>query len=225
MGHGWDTAAFWIATAYSIYTFVVSIHIQQRVLLAINIDPHQRLAVCGFGLAAFFLYAGFRAWSDERELHRIAAVSVADPKAVVHVQCSGRQASVLVTNEGSLAEFYGVFSIEGMVGANRQTGLFCRWEHTDSPKAKIARGQTCRIILADLIWSHPIATAQWNIRTTTDNGAPANIEAIYSSSATTVPICRAPDILLTGAIIAEPDLVNGIQPFRVVLKAFASAEE
>src|SRR6266851_3499230 len=33
----------------------------------IHVDPHQRLAIWGFGLAAFFLYAGFRAWSDECE--------------------------------------------------------------------------------------------------------------------------------------------------------------
>ncbi len=65
MGRGWDMAAFWIATAYSIYTFVVPIPIQHRVLLAINVDPHQRLVIWGFGLAAFFLYAGFRAWEAE----------------------------------------------------------------------------------------------------------------------------------------------------------------
>ena len=64
VGHGWDTVAFWIATVYSVYSFVVPISFQKRVLEAVDIDPSQRLAIWGFGLAAFFLSAGFRTWSD-----------------------------------------------------------------------------------------------------------------------------------------------------------------
>jgi hypothetical protein len=64
VGHGWDTAAFLIATAYSIYTAVTPVELQQSVLRAVHIDPSYRLAVWGFGLALFFLYAGFRAWNE-----------------------------------------------------------------------------------------------------------------------------------------------------------------
>jgi hypothetical protein len=56
--------AFWIATAYSAFTVAAPDSWQRHFLLAIRIDPNQRLAVWGFGLAAFFLYAGFRAWSE-----------------------------------------------------------------------------------------------------------------------------------------------------------------
>lgn len=68
MGSGWNMAAFWVATAYSIYTVVAPTEIQSRLLLVVHVDPSYRLAVWGFGLAAFFLYAGFRAWNGEYQL-------------------------------------------------------------------------------------------------------------------------------------------------------------
>ncbi len=69
VGHGWNMAAFWIATVYSVWTVVMPLDVQKKVMLAIHVDPAQRLAIWGFGLAAFFLYAGFRAWNDaENEL-------------------------------------------------------------------------------------------------------------------------------------------------------------
>ncbi len=146
------------------------------------------------------------------------------PKAVVRMEY-GSQPCVLVTNEGTLAEFYGVFSIQGLVRGRERSELFCRWTHTDSPRTKIAKGQTYRIILAELNWdSSPFLTATWTIRTTRESG-PMDIGAHYSSTATTEPICRAPDIILSGEVFAEPDLINGSQPFRVVLKAFGSALE
>jgi hypothetical protein len=68
MGHGWAALAFWVATVYSIWAAVVPIQIQKRAMLAAHIDPTQRLAIWGFGLAVFFLYAGFRAWDEERAI-------------------------------------------------------------------------------------------------------------------------------------------------------------
>jgi hypothetical protein len=66
VGHGWDMSAFWIATVYSIWTVVVPLDVQRKVMLAVHVDPAQRLVIWGFALAAFFLYAGFRAWDEER---------------------------------------------------------------------------------------------------------------------------------------------------------------
>ena len=66
VGHGWDMSAFWIATVYSVWTVVVPLDVQRKVMLAVHVDPAQRLVIWGFGLAAFFLYAGFRAWDGER---------------------------------------------------------------------------------------------------------------------------------------------------------------
>jgi hypothetical protein len=64
VGHGKDMIAFLIATAYSVFTVLAPESLQRHFLLLIHVDPNQRLAVWGFGLAAFFLYAGFRAWGD-----------------------------------------------------------------------------------------------------------------------------------------------------------------
>ena len=60
MGRGFDMAAFWIATVYSIWTFAVPLDIQRKAMIAVHVDPSQRLVIFGFGLAAFFLYAGFQ---------------------------------------------------------------------------------------------------------------------------------------------------------------------
>jgi hypothetical protein len=60
--------AFWIATVYSIYTVIVPVDFQRKMLLTVHIDPSQRLVILGFGLAAFFLYAGFRAWDSEHAI-------------------------------------------------------------------------------------------------------------------------------------------------------------
>jgi hypothetical protein len=51
------------------------------------------------------------------------------------------------------------------------------------------------------------------------------IDAVYTSVINSVPVSRAEDIILLGSIIAEPDLVNGIQPFKVTLKAFGAEIE
>lgn len=85
VGHGWEVAAFWIASAYSVYAVVVPTEIQARVLAAVHVDPKQRLAIWGFGLAAFFLYAGFRAWSGERE-DRLSQSAVEPSKLMEQLQ-------------------------------------------------------------------------------------------------------------------------------------------
>ena len=89
VGHGWDVLAFWIATVYSIWVGVMPLDIQKKAMLAIHIDPAQRLAIWGCVLAAFFLYAGFRAWNDvERELaeRSLGANSEPDiPSLSIHI--------------------------------------------------------------------------------------------------------------------------------------------
>jgi hypothetical protein len=67
VGRGWDTVAFLVATVYSIYAFFVPVETQKHVLRLLHIDPSQRLAVWAFGLAGFFLYAGFRAWNESEK--------------------------------------------------------------------------------------------------------------------------------------------------------------
>jgi hypothetical protein len=195
VGHGWNTAAFWIATVYSIYSVVAPEEFQRRVLTRVHINPSQRLAVWGFGLAGFFLYAGFRAWGDEHwiadnlkserdasasalsrhlsegtaqtlqaehsralmqytqelrsertatrlrdSLVAATAKSPIGPEAVVAIQ-TGNEPCLLVANQGSAADFYGVFTASGMVSSKASTELFCRWAHTNAPRARIAKGR------------------------------------------------------------------------------------
>jgi hypothetical protein len=145
--------------------------------------------------------------------------AVDGPKALVCGVCEGQRVFLLVTNEGSSAEFYGLFDVEGQVTTSRQTNLFCRWEHTDSPRTRIAKGQTCRIYLARL--RSDSGFHQWRIEATSDTG-PFDFDALYTSSSISQPVSYAPDIMVIGSIIADPDLANGLQRFKVVLKAFTA---
>jgi hypothetical protein len=94
VGRGWDMAAFWIATVYSIYAALFSVDFQSSVLRAIHVDPDKRLAIWGFGLAAFFLYAGFRAWDDGQKV--IERLSVPDElAAAIRAQTSEMKSQAL----------------------------------------------------------------------------------------------------------------------------------
>lgn len=137
------------------------------------------------------------------------------PMAIVRREYENHQVSLLVQNIGGSAEFYGIFEIRGMVNVDKKTDLYCSWANTDSQKTRIAKGLTCRIDLAELKWDRGIAT--WQINHTTKNGF-AHIAATYSS--TTDPNGRAPSIVLRVSIVAEPDLMGGIQQFEVVLEPF-----
>jgi hypothetical protein len=65
VGHGWNaTALLDCHGVLDLYRHSAP-EVQGKVLAAIHIDPQQRMALWGFGLAVFFLYAGYRAWSEE----------------------------------------------------------------------------------------------------------------------------------------------------------------
>lgn len=62
---------------------------------------------------------------------------------------------------------------------------------------------------------------QWRIEATSDAG-PFDFDALYTSSSISQPVSCAPDIMVVGSIIADPDLMNGLQRFNIVLKAFTA---
>jgi hypothetical protein len=64
-GHSWDMISSILLTLYSLFTLFASQELQKRVLLAVHIDPNQRIAVWLAALSMFLFYAGFRAWSEE----------------------------------------------------------------------------------------------------------------------------------------------------------------
>jgi hypothetical protein len=175
-------------------------------------------------VVALIFYAMFLAWRDEfrRSLDMVAAASArpTGPKATV-IMKHGNCPCLLVTNEGTTAEFYGKLSISHEI-MNEPTELFCRWDHTDLPRAKIAHGETCRIVLANLVMDAPSRLANWTVRGTSEKG-PIDVTAHYSSSLDSPAQTRAPDVILTGTLFAQPDLIDGPLPFRVVLQAFGSS--
>jgi len=67
-GHGWEVTSSVLLTVYSLWTLFAPEAIQQRLLAALYIDPHQRLAVWLAALVIFLFYAGFRAWDEEHAL-------------------------------------------------------------------------------------------------------------------------------------------------------------
>jgi hypothetical protein len=153
----------------------------------------------------------------------IAANSKIGPIARVRVICSNELASLSITNEGTAAEFYAVFSISGVVDSSQRTDLFAKWTHTNCPRVKMMKGQICSIILAELVSQDGLST--WRIHTVMEGNMRAvEIMAVKSSSREAQPPAIADDIRITGHIIADPDLLNGIQSFEVVLQAFSARE-
>jgi hypothetical protein len=136
------------------------------------------------------------------------------PIASVKFAYEDQRVYLLVTNNGLMADFYGRFSINGGMD-----DLFCRWMHDPSVKTKIVKGQTCRILLAELVSEHnSFLTMRWKMLS-----HQGEIVANYTSVPNAQPEpARAPDLILDCAVMAEPDLENGIQKCRVVLEAFGA---
>jgi hypothetical protein len=65
----------------------------------------------------------------------------------------------------------------------------------------------------------------WEIYAANESGSPMNVRAYYSSCAMTTPISEAPEIVINGRLVAEPDAENGVQPFRFVLQPFGVKAE
>lgn len=136
------------------------------------------------------------------------------PIATVKFAYENQRVYLLVTNSGVMADFYGLFSIIGGT-----SDLPCRWMHDPSVKTRIVKDQTCRVLLAELVTEHsPIWTMRWRIFSAT-----GETMAPYTSVPNAQPEpARAPDLILNGAVMAEPDLENGIQKFGIVLEAFGA---
>jgi hypothetical protein len=145
-------------------------------------------------------------------------------KIGIGMEYGDNRVQLLIANQDRKAEYYGVFNISGgPVHTDRKTELFCRWTHTDSIRTKIARGQTCRILLARMETEPRMLSFHWVIETVTEKG-PDKIPAEYSSLGSTTPLTYAPDIILTGSIFRDPES-DGPQTFRVVLHGFGAALE
>ena len=146
------------------------------------------------------------------------------PVAVVSLLCDRDRAELRVRNDGPVADFWGTLRIKGDVRRFVDTtNLLCRWPHTASVRTRIARGQECRIILAENVRVRDIGPtygcSMWHIYGWSGDRL-VIVESLWSSTPFSRPPAEAPDIILEGEIVADPDLQNGLQPFRVVLRAF-----
>ncbi len=149
------------------------------------------------------------------------------PTIALQVACESSQARLFISNGGATAEFYGVFTINGLTTAKPGETFYCKWQHTYSKRTKIPKDQGFWIELATLKWGAAgTGDARWEIGAVKEaqdgKDLAISISAIYTSCATSTPIARAPDITIEGSIIADPDAENGIQKFRVILKAFGA---
>ena len=132
-------------------------------------------------------------------------------------------AYVQVTNSGRIAEFHGSFDVLGPVTARRQRGLPCRWENSVSAKLRIARDETCRIVLAELIstGSGQFLTTQWKLYSSPEHEE-SEFSTLQSSAVNLRPPQLANPLLIDLSVMADPDLANGIQKLWIVLASFGA---
>ena len=135
----------------------------------------------------------------------------------------GQQASLWVTNSGAIAEVWASLRIEGSV-SGRASDIFARWTHTNDSNVSIAKGQTCRLILA--LSRRDSRTGQlmadWEIPYASHTG----YEETHSTHASIVgrADAQAPDIHLYVGIFSNPDCEQVNRERHIVLHAL-SAEE
>jgi len=166
----------------------------------------------GIALIAMFI-AFYRAWLDEHRASK--GSSKHGPSASVKAEAE----VIEITNDGDGAYFSVPIEIRGAINGNGKD-VFAKWAHTGEVRAWIAKGQTCRLDIARLKWSAGSVTSTWIIPTVAPGNVVRAVESFYSSCAVSKPIIRAEDIVISGMVVAEPDLQNGIQRFQVVLRAF-----
>src|ERR1044071_716722 len=146
--------------------------------------------------------------------------------ADVSVICDEWSVVVEVTNHGEAAIFSATLGIRGPVKSFRTTDIYCQWAHTSSVEARITKGQTCRFRVADRLRDTGAAMLMgfswWSIHAIVD-GYPFDIESAYHSTPFSEPPAVAGDIEVELEVIANPDLIGGVEQHRITLHAFKAA--
>jgi hypothetical protein len=152
-------------------------------------------------------------------------ISALRPRApIAAVTCVVRETvpSLLVRNNGAVAEFSGKFRIIGPVKEPWDWAeLRCFWGDSTQEWVTIAEGETRRIVLADRTWSRGVGAfvgslSKWLIYGLLD-GKLQTIESRQFGDAFPGEPVASGVVILEGFIIGNPDLANGLQPFRVTL--------
>ena len=134
-----------------------------------------------------------------------------------------QQVILSVTNRGTIAEVWASLRIQGSV-SGRTRDIFALWSHTNDSRVSIAKGQTCRLILASLRRNSRMGVlmADWEIPYASHIG----YEATHSTHTSIIgrEDAQAPDIHLYVGIFSNPDCEQVIGERHIVLHA-SSAEE
>jgi len=138
------------------------------------------------------------------------------PVITLKVIYSQDHVEVVVGNGGGDAEVWGVLQLTGAVPAPFND-LWCRWAVL-SGRAKIARGEERRAVLADRVRDPKRESSgqslRWHIYCY--GGVPMTlISDELNQQPSTDP---TGDIVIEGAIFSDPESANGAQSFRVTLK-------
>jgi hypothetical protein len=148
--------------------------------------------------------------------------------ADIDLVCDEWSASIEVTNNGESALFSAMLTVSGPVKSVRTRDIYCQWAHTQSVEARIAKGQKCRLIVAERKLQGGMNAIQgfssWAIHVLVD-GHPFEIESMFHSTPFSAPPTVADDIAVTVEVIANPDLIDGVQRRQVTLKAFKAVAE
>ncbi len=143
--------------------------------------------------------------------------------ADIDLICDEWSASIEVSNNGETASFSAMLMIDGPVKPSRTRDIYCQWAHTPSVEARIAKGQKCRLRLADRTRADGMNAyygfSSWAVHALVD-GHPFDVESMFHSTPFSDPPTVADDIVVTVEIVANPDLINGVQRRCVTLKAF-----
>lgn len=174
-------------------------------------------------LTAYIAHGERRELSDDRpQPHQ--------PIANVKTWCVSGRAELIIRNDGPSANFWGTLRIVGEVeNLWDRANLFCRWSDTASVRTLITKGQERRIVLAaknhELSPQHDEQTSPWVIYGIAGDRLISVRGRYPAPDEDQEPARETADVVLEGSINADPDLANGVQTFRVILKSSQAVAE
>jgi hypothetical protein len=172
----------------------------------------QRWLFLAMGVLALF-YSCYNTWLKEYRKH----ASADGINAAVSLSYEHNDLFLCVLNTGPAADFYATIRVpEGVRGLTGSE--FARWTHTNTVKTQIPRGGQFRAKLAHLEWRDGMA--QWHVLGVSEAAGVVEAQAHYSSCVVSEPLIKAPDLIVSGDVFAEPDLREGPIPYQLALGAF-----
>jgi hypothetical protein len=132
------------------------------------------------------------------------------------------EASLTVTNIGTIADVWASLRIDGFVSGKRND-IFGRWAHTNSSKTRIARGQSCKLLLAMRKSDPNFVTVKWSIPYSEENSTGGTSESFYASMIGNKD-AQADDIHLYVCLFSDPDCQQEVKQCHIVLHALRAEE-